>query len=168
MGCTSCLIEYWQTQGSARPVKCPYCRRQVTLLIPNWSDTAPEVASHPEEAQERRRDLEEYNALHGNERARTVTERLLQVPVLLRHLAHDFTRDPMTTMLNFIRTALRMRRLLRVCLFFLYIASPIDLMPECVLGLIGLIDDLVVLILLLVVMTGVVRAMLYAQGQRQR
>ena len=73
-----------------------------------------------------------------------------------------------TRRLNFVRTAIRLGRLLRLCLFVLYIVSPIDLLPEAVLGAIGLVDDLLVVVLLLVVLAGVYRATLHAQGQRRR
>ena len=37
-----------------------------------------------------------------------------------------------------------------VLLMGLYILSPIDLLPECILGILGLIDDILVFIILLI------------------
>mmetsp|Transcript_108710 Transcript_108710/g.316289 ORF Transcript_108710/g.316289 Transcript_108710/m.316289 type:complete len:279 (+) Transcript_108710:226-1062(+) len=62
--CTLCLSTYWKSlpQGTSRPLNCPYCRRQVTLLVANFS---PEELANVETTRLRQAELDEYNSMHG-------------------------------------------------------------------------------------------------------
>lgn len=47
----------------------------------------------------------------------------------------------------------------------LYVISPIDLMPEAVLGVVGLVDDFAVILFILVVIAGLYEAVVLARAR---
>jgi len=49
----------------------------------------------------------------------------------------------------------------------LYVISPVDLLPEAVLGVVGLIDDFAVIMFILVVVAGLYEAMVLARARRE-
>ena len=73
--------------------------------------------------------------------------------MLFQHLRQDFMRLrgglPVCSKLYFLMLALAV---------LLYLISPIDFLPEGLLGIFGLVDDLLVLVYMLVYATGVYRA----------
>lgn len=79
---------------------------------------------------------------------------LCDVPILLRHLWQELFSD---------RGPLLIRRLYLVYvagLLLLYLLSPFDIIPESVFGVIGLLDDLVLLLIAAVYIAFVYRAVL--------
>ena len=82
---------------------------------------------------------------------------LYDVPALLRHLWRElFT----------VRGLLIVRRLhliLILVLIVVYLLSPLDLLPEAVFGLLGLVDDIIIIIGTLVYIAIIYRALITAQ-----
>ena len=82
---------------------------------------------------------------------------LYDLPVLLRHLVRDlFTAGGL-------RMVHRLHLLLLILLTCAYLLSPLDLIPEAVFGLLGLLDDLVVMLLMLLLLTIIYRAHMTGQ-----
>jgi len=134
--CTDCLLQYWRAQYAPQPVRCPYCRGDVVLLLP-----AGDTPQHPEATEQ----LREYNAQVGPEQARRMGEwghlgtalrftvgmlgRALQNPGTLRQIASVFISAR------------------RLCVLFgalVYTVLPVDLIPEALFGVFGLLDDFLV------------------------
>ena len=73
------------------------------------------------------------------------------LPALLRHLLREFFS------VGGLVIMFRARIVLCVVAILVYLISPLDILPEAVLGLLGLLDDLFVLLLVLVYMTIIYR-----------
>ena len=82
---------------------------------------------------------------------------IYDVPILLRHLWRElFT----------IRGLIIIRRLhllLILVLIVVYIVSPLDLLPEAVFGVLGLLDDIIIIVGTLVYISLVYRALIAGQ-----
>lgn len=76
---------------------------------------------------------------------------LYDLPALLRHLLREFFS------VGGLVIMFRARIVLCVVAIIVYLVSPLDILPEAVLGLLGLLDDLFVLLLVLVYMTIIYR-----------
>ncbi|CAA7400324.1 unnamed protein product [Spirodela intermedia] len=135
--CGECILRVWHHGFTLQPCKCPICRRSITLLIPcqtiRYQRREPEVSRVLDEVQR-------YNRLFGDT-APDLIQRFRDVPFFLRRLVGELM-DPHRSLPVVIRT----RMIIEVLLSFLYLVSPMDLLPEGVLGFVGFIDDIFVLL----------------------
>ncbi|MED6132718.1 hypothetical protein PIB30_021544 [Stylosanthes scabra] len=161
------------------PCKCPLCRRPITLLVP--TDDSLSHRHDPEVANALHK-IQRYNRLFG-EREGGLLQRLQDLPFLLRRLLRDFS-DPRRSLPLVIRArvyiAVKYRLLifsmqfsapdLNTCLVSLftqmilsvvYIISPIDIIPEGILGIVGLLDDLLILLICFLHVAALYRSVLY-------
>ena len=83
----------------------------------------------------------------------------------MAQLGRDMTRQPLRIGLGVVVTAFRMRQQFSLLLGILYVLSPVDFIPEAVLGVVGLLDDLAVLLFVLVLVAGLYRAMVMARAR---
>lgn len=118
-------------------MSCPYCRQRVTILLTYFSEDERNTAE-PAEIETRTRILEEagqYNRRFSGE-PRSLMEHLRDLPVLLRHL--------WTALWNGegLQTAFQIRVLFLSFVWVAYFLSPLDLLPEALFGIVGLLDDL--------------------------
>ncbi|GAB2291163.1 hypothetical protein Dimus_025422 [Dionaea muscipula] len=136
--CGNCILQAWHYGPALQSCKCPLCRRPVTLLIPSEASLrqrqTPEIGHVVEQ-------IEAYNRAFGG-RASGIVQRLRDLPFLLRRLLRDIM-DPRRTL----PLVIRFRVYLAVVLSAIYFLSPIDIIPESILGFIGLLDDLVILLI---------------------
>ncbi|OTF69420.1 RING finger protein 170-like protein [Euroglyphus maynei] len=183
--CGQCIVVYWQqSQWRGGPIKCPVCRQQVNILLPcfqlnninqnvnnnsmvsnlnaestttingdssneqqptlnNIADTARQVTSQ----------INSYNRRFSGE-PRPWYDYLYDLPTMLRHLTNDFFS------FNGLFYMFRLRVI--ICFFaaILYLISPLDMIPEAVFGIFGLIDDIVVVLLLAIYVTIIYRRFL--------
>lgn len=162
--CTSCLNAYWKSlpQGTLRPLSCPYCRQEVTLLVDRFSPTERADAAT---ARARQADLHEYNHLHGRDRPRGPWQYLTHTRVLLRALARDFWRRPLSVGIAMAAAAFQLQRGMSLLVSILYVISPIDLLPEAALGFAGLVDDLAVVLFIMLTVAGLYRAVVLARAR---
>ena len=72
---------------------------------------------------------------------------LRDLPVLLRHLVHYLISG------EGFHLAFQLRVVFLAAMWLLYLLSPLDLIPEAVFGIVGLLDDLVILILISMYLT---------------
>ena len=83
---------------------------------------------------------------------------LYDAPILLRHIWRDlFTLRGLVVLY-------RLHILLILVFLLFYLLSPLDLIPEAVFGVIGLLDDLLILLGVLVYITIIYRAHLATAG----
>ncbi|WMV54422.1 hypothetical protein MTR67_047807 [Solanum verrucosum] len=149
---SSCILQVWDHGSALQACKCPLCRRPITLLVP--SESASRLHQDPEVPEVLRR-VEQYNrhfGQHANGLLQVEVEilgvlswklvfgRMQDLPFLLRRLLRDMT-DPQRS-LPFV---MRARIYLAVFISGIYVLSPVDLIPEGFLGIIGLLDDLIIM-----------------------
>ncbi|XP_078574870.1 E3 ubiquitin-protein ligase RNF170-like [Branchiostoma floridae x Branchiostoma japonicum] len=143
--CGPCILTYWNR--ATRPVKCPYCRQSVTLLMKCFSEE--DLRSPDQESVSQQ--VSQYNRAFLEEPRGFITS-VRDLPTILRHVWGDmFTVGGLFTLL----TWERMPVYLLTCVF--YLASPIDLLPEMFFGPLGLLDDAYVVIRLLIYVSNVYR-----------
>ncbi|XP_019645420.1 PREDICTED: E3 ubiquitin-protein ligase RNF170-like [Branchiostoma belcheri] len=143
--CGPCILRYWDRD--TRPVKCPYCRQSVTLLMKCFSEEDLRSPDQDSVSQQ----VIQYNRTFLEEPRGFITS-LRDLPTILRHVWADmFSVGGLFTLL----TWERMPVYLFTCA--LYLASPIDVLPEMFFGPLGLLDDAYVVIRLLIYVSNVYR-----------
>ncbi|KAJ0026262.1 hypothetical protein Pint_07017 [Pistacia integerrima] len=142
----------WQHGSTFQPCKCPLCRRQITLLVPTQASVSdrhnPSVANTLQQ-------LETYNRLFGG-RTNGLIQRMQDLPFLLRRLLRELV-DPQRSL----PLVIRARVYITMILSAIYILSPIDIIPEGILGIVGLLDDLLILLIGFLHVAALYRSVLY-------
>ncbi|XP_029300091.1 E3 ubiquitin-protein ligase RNF170 [Cottoperca gobio] len=143
--CGSCIVAYWRYGTWLGAIHCPICRQMVTLLFPLFHEhTAPERVQDGEaEPQLILTDINDYNRRFSGQ-PRSYMDRLRDVPTLLRHAFREmFSVGGLFWMF-------RIRIILCLVGAITYLASPLDIIPEALFGLLGFMDDFFVILLLFV------------------
>ncbi|KAJ9583395.1 hypothetical protein L9F63_022261 [Diploptera punctata] len=160
--CGNCLQTYILTEGIRAPITCPMCRQPVNMLF-SYFTSAERQASPSSEIGIQLNTLNEMISRYNRRFSgapRTIMEMIWDVPILLRHLCIDFfTAQGLVWMF-------RIRILLCFLAGILYLFSPLDLIPETVFGIIGLMDDVFVVFVLTVYVTIIYRRVVSSRGQR--
>lgn len=130
--CGNCILQVWNYGSAFQPCSCPLCRRQINLLIP--TDAASQQRNNSEVAEVLGK-IERYNR-HFGAHSNGLIQRFRDLPFLLRRLSRDIL-DPQRSLPFVIRT----RVYLSMFLSAIYILSPVDIIPEGIVGVIGLLDD---------------------------
>lgn len=143
--CTNCIITYWRVgrwAGSA--VQCPVCRVRVTLLLPDFvaADGDGDQQADAQALNAAIADIREYNRLFSG-LPRSFMEYIRDAPVLLRHLWNRLCT------LGGLMLIFRIRIVLCFAAMALYVLSPLDILPEGVFGLLGILDDIFIVFLAL-------------------
>ncbi|KAK3743498.1 hypothetical protein QZH41_020598, partial [Actinostola sp. cb2023] len=137
-----CIISYWRYGRWLGAVKCPVCRQKVTILFKNFS---PEENTSDDSVQWKR-EIQAYNRRFSG-LPRSVMDYLRDFPTLLRQLFSELFS------VGGLVWVLRLRIILCFLAAGLYFISPMDIIPESVFGFLGLIDDFLIVLLLLVYVT---------------
>lgn len=151
--CGQCLITYYDTIRSSSvstvihpfdTPTCPYCRQRMTVLLLYFSENERNTADLEEI--ERRNVLigsvRDYNRRFSGE-PRSLVEHLRDLPVLLRHLgAFIWSGEGISWLF-------RLRIFILGAMAVIYLLSPFDIVPEAVFGVIGILDDIIILALFL-------------------
>uniref|UniRef100_A0A8C2TJD6 E3 ubiquitin-protein ligase RNF170 n=2 Tax=Coturnix japonica TaxID=93934 RepID=A0A8C2TJD6_COTJA len=134
--CGSCIIAYWRYGLWLGAIRCPICRQTVTLFLPLFSEDQ-------QGATQVLQDVNDYNRRFSGQ-PRSIMERIMDLPTLLRHAFREMFSVGDLFWIFRIRIFL--------CLFgaFLYLASPLDFLPEALFGILGFLDDFFVIFLLLI------------------
>ena len=122
---------------------CPYCRQRITILLPFFSSDERNTAEQAE-ITSRTSILTEvyiYNRRFSGE-PRSLMEHLVDLPVLMRHLWAYFWSG------QGLHFAFQLRVVLLGIMWVVYLLSPLDLLPEAVFGIIGLVDDLFIFLMI--------------------
>lgn len=134
--CTECFLRAWRAQQQTlQPARCPLCRAPVTVLCERFTPTerGPDCSIA---AARQRQALRAYNSCVSSTPHR-LAQLVREAPALLRRLcAHPA---------HALRLLRRGRLLLATLATLAYLASPFDLLPEALLGALGLVDDALVL-----------------------
>lgn len=109
--------------------------------------------------------VERFNLRHSGQ-PRSFVQALRDAPYLLRRFWHEVAGP------QHLRRNIGVLRLARVGIVLLlgalYVISPLDLVPEAVFGLLGLVDDLMVVCIAITVAAGIYRTLLLQREQRGR
>ncbi|KAL2610811.1 hypothetical protein R1flu_022503 [Riccia fluitans] len=140
--CGECILRVWQHTSALQPCKCPICRRPINLFIPSEPD--PNVQNQgPPNADMIMRDIAKYNRIFGGQSV-GIFQRVRDMPLLLRRLVRDLM-DPQRAIQLIQRTPI----LFYLLFLAFYVFSPLDIIPEGIVGVVGLLDDLLVLVIML-------------------
>jgi RING finger protein 170 len=85
--CANCIMLVWKHSSGIQPCKCPLCRRPINLLVPTNNNDDPQTMS----------DIQTYNRVFGQQSNAPITQRILDLPFLLRRLFRDFV-NPNTSL----------------------------------------------------------------------
>lgn len=133
----TCFGAFWEHQYRTTNLSCPCCRTRVNMIHPNF-----DIAQFPREFQH----VGRYNRSCGGI-PRTFSEIIFDMPELIRQLRNAF----------FSRDLLSIAFKLRICCLgiigFLYLLSPLDLIPEVIFGIFGYVDDILLWFIVLWIMT---------------
>ncbi|KAL0877896.1 hypothetical protein Bca101_027602 [Brassica carinata] len=148
--CGNCIMLAWRYgSNTLQPCKCPLCRRPISLLIPSEDTTRDRDNSTV------LRDLETYNRLFGGQSS-SLVQRMQDLPFLLWRLLREMM-DPQRTL----PLVIKARVYIAMILSAIYIISPIDIIPEGVLGIVGLLDDLLIALICFLHVAALYRSVLY-------
>ena len=150
--CCHCFLAYWRHESASEwrqeAVRCPVCRQAVSLLLPLFS-----------EGEAARAEVDEYNGRFSSARG-SLVQQLRELPTLLRHLSSDWFS------LRTLVGVARLRLAVALAAAVAYVVSPLDLIPEALVGVVGLADDLLVLLLLALYLSLLYRQVLAARWRR--
>ncbi|KAG9444153.1 hypothetical protein H6P81_015493 [Aristolochia fimbriata] len=153
--CAHCIIRVWQHGSTLQPCKCPICRRQITLLIPSDS----RVHHNDSEAGRALEMIEKYNRLFGGG-SYSLLQRVQDLPFLIRRLLGELLNPQRSLPL-----VLRVRAVLAMLLSAAYVISPVDIIPEALFGIVGLMDDLLIVLVVFLHLSALYRsALVYRHG----
>ena len=152
-------MKVWRRSSALAAIPCPYCRQRITIILPYFSDPEKNSAE-PADAEIRdkvKTDVYTYNRRYSGE-PRSVVEQVRDLPMLLRHLVvYLFSGEGL-------HLAFQLRVGVLAVVWLVYLLSPLDLLPEAVFGLIGLIDDLVIFLLISMYLTFFFRQIMSNMG----
>lgn len=156
--CGTCILGLIQ-YARHRNITCPVCRSQVLMLYPVFSNDEYHHERNSSTGRTRENlitEIQEYNHLFsgGN---RTLVRTIFELPIYIRRLWRSFNNP------NDVLVQNRMKTLLYLILFLvaLYILFPFDLFPEVYFGILGFLDDFLVLAMSLLYLTSVYRSLFF-------
>ncbi|XP_073099052.1 uncharacterized protein [Elaeis guineensis] len=149
--CAHCILGVWHHGFAREPCKCPICRRTITLLIPA---EAVQQQRHDPEVSQVLGNVERYNRLFGGG-SPNLSQMLQDLPFFLRRMLTELM-DPQRSLPFFFKA----RMVLALVLSSIYVLSPVDIIPEGVLGYVGFFDDLLILLIVFLYLTAIYRTIL--------
>ncbi|GIZ02721.1 e3 ubiquitin-protein ligase RNF170 [Caerostris extrusa] len=155
--CAQCIITYWQHGNWIGAIHCPVCRQTVTALLQCFTNNA-ELTS--EERTRLMEGINDYNR-HFSGEPRPWLDYIWDLPTLLRHAGTEFFS------VGGLLYMFRLRIFLCFVAALMYLISPLDMIPEAVFGILGLLDDMFVVLLLAIYVTVIYRRFLASRWQNQ-
>jgi len=175
--CANCAILCWETteaRGGGNtilsPLHCPMCRSEVSTLVPRFEfseeliEGLPEgedlmterqaVIQHIKTTNEK---LKSYNRRFSKIR-RSWFDYFTDIPLMLYHMWCEATGR--TGLLLFCK----MQVIVAVSACFMYICLPFDIIPESVYGVVGIVDDVIILLTVLVYLSFLYRSIVLEQN----
>ncbi|XP_058088853.1 uncharacterized protein LOC131235614 isoform X2 [Magnolia sinica] len=153
----NCIMRVWHYGSALQPCKCPICRRLITLLIPT---EAALRQRHEPEAHQVLEKIEKYNHLFGGG-PHSLIQRLRDLPFFVKRMLRELM-DPQRSLPLVHRT----RMIFAMVLTGIYVLSPIDILPEGMLGIFGLLDDLLIVVTVFLHLAAIYRsALVFRHGR---
>lgn len=155
--CGKCALQLWEHGGVVRQMLCPLDRCPVEAIVPEYKmrekiqrkqrTGAAERLLSRQEVQQIDAKLAQYNTHNPQRSARGVLRLAMRSLSLAR----------------FMPLLIQAKIFLLFVLPILYTLSPIDLIPELIFGVVGYLDDLVIILVALVALANISRRMLGEQ-----
>ncbi|XP_049781642.1 E3 ubiquitin-protein ligase RNF170-like [Schistocerca cancellata] len=143
--CGHCLLQTFRHRPLIEVIKpCPLCRANVTLIMTRFTPEERQAQDGTDLAQ-RRIEIRNFVTAYNRQSygvPRSIPEFIRDIPFLIR----NFTADFFSVRGLFYLFQLRMGFCISVAIA--YLLSPLDIIPESVYGILGLVDDLFVFVLL--------------------
>ncbi|UYV67481.1 RNF170 [Cordylochernes scorpioides] len=153
-----CIILYWRHGNWRGAIRCPVCRQQVSVILRCFRELDATTDAERDERIQMMRDINDYNRRFSGE-PRPWLDYVWDLPTLLRHLGSEFFS------VGGLMYMFRLRIVLCFVAAVMYLISPLDMIPEAVFGLLGLLDDMFVVLLLAIYVTIIYRRFLAARWQ---
>jgi RING finger protein 170 len=153
--CGTCTMVDWEQSPDIEPCKCPQCHRPITLLVPTENNNYYDYGNKYRHDPEVLIGIQTYNCIFSDQSKAPITQRLLDLPFLLRTLFKDFVEP--NTSLPFL---FRARVFVTMILIVIYILSPIDIISEGIFGIVGLLDDLIITLIFFLHVAALYRSIL--------
>ncbi|KAI4367907.1 hypothetical protein MLD38_016533 [Melastoma candidum] len=150
--CGDCIMLVWHHGSPIQPCKCPLCRREITLLVPAEASMSQGDDSSAAEVLKK---VETYNRCFGDSSG-GLFQRMQDLPFFIGRLARELAHPERS--LPFI---IRVRVFIAIALSVVYVISPVDIVPESVLGIIGYLDDLIIVMICILHVSAIYRSVLY-------
>ncbi|CAN1271572.1 E3 ubiquitin-protein ligase RNF170 [Linum perenne] len=144
--CGDCIMLVWQHGPPVQPCKCPLCRRTITLLVPGEAGLRERNNVEVTEVLDK---VQRYNRIYGGETSGLI-QRMQDLPFFIRRLFREIM-DPQRSL----------PLVIRVILSAIYTLSPIDIIPEGILGIVGLLDDALILLICFLHVAAIYRSVLH-------
>ncbi|KAJ1530635.1 hypothetical protein ONE63_005509 [Megalurothrips usitatus] len=158
--CGPCISALTSHQFGLRGVRCPLCRQSVSIFYECFSEE--ELHTESQERNSIREMVQYYNRRFSGQHS-SLWSHLRDFPTTLRHMWRELLRSDGDTAHAIFR--------LRIALFFaaavMYLASPLDLVPEAAFGALGLLDDVMVVVLLAIYLSILYRRLVVSRGLNQ-
>ena len=143
--CGSCILACWDSASwLLNPLPCPLCRQTVTLVFLNFTES--EFSSVSEDQPTLVSRIEEYNRRFSGA-PRPLLDYLYDIPTLISQMWSDTGLDAL----------MRFRIYAYFALALIYLLMPMDILPEAVFGMAGIIDDVVVVVIIALYLTNTYR-----------
>ncbi|CAF4247011.1 unnamed protein product [Rotaria socialis] len=147
--CGQCIITYWKYQMNwMSGMHCPVCRQSITVLLRCFADD--ETTADNDIRETVITNVRDFNRRFSGA-PRTFREYIYDIPVLIPHIIRQ-----MFTVQNLAWTY-RLRIILILFTVIAYVLSPLDILPESVLGFLGFFDDLLVTFCAALNKTGIIK-----------
>lgn len=127
-----CILNIWEHTNAQ--IKCPMCRNSVNIIFYDFE--------HNEQNRPLTVSINRYNRIYSENRS--ILGMLYDLPYIIRRW---FTMEGLRIIFISIRI------LMPLVVALLYLISPFDIIPESVFGLLGLIDDIILLIFIFVIVS---------------
>lgn len=153
--CGDCFYAYWQRLPPlSRPI-CPVCRGQLRFVLKRF--TLPEMQTSASSDRSRiEGNVDLFNRRYSGNPV-SLIDQLRDLPVLLRY----FWRVIFDGEGN-ISCLLRLRLIVLFLFVFFYVISPLDIFPESIVGVFGLLDDCLVCLVFCIYLGALFRGRLVA------
>ena len=143
--CGSCMLACWDSASwLLSPLPCPLCRQTVTLVFLNLTPAELNSVSTDQPTLVDR--IEEYNRRFSGA-PRPLLDYLRDIPTLISQMWSDTGLDAL----------MRFRIYAYFCLALLYLLMPMDILPEAVFGVAGVVDDVIVVVIIALYLTNTYR-----------
>mmetsp|Transcript_10691 Transcript_10691/g.13873 ORF Transcript_10691/g.13873 Transcript_10691/m.13873 type:complete len:256 (+) Transcript_10691:276-1043(+) len=160
--CTGCFTEYWQRVSRPRTIACPNCRSQVNML---HSYISLENAENAEDAAQMRTAIAEFNQRVSTAN-RSVAQAFRDSPLLFQRLREDLASGDHQTQDLLYQALIKFHNILFFIIVVFYILSPLDLFPEAAFGVVGILDDILVVATLVVYISSIYRSVLLHRSRQ--
>lgn len=157
--CGNCLRMYIYMSGIVSRISCPMCRQQISVLFACFTERelqATPTSAVGAEIQLLYQMIDEYNRRFSGE-PRSFMEMVRDCPTLMRHLWNEFFS------VGGLMLMFRIRIVLCFLAALMYLFSPLDIIPEAVFGVLGLLDDVFVLFLLAIYISIIYRRLVVSR-----